>query len=124
MKAATQSNTSERHARMDEVQLTSRLFQCFNDKPYWGIPALKSLLQQPDQWLREVLRKVADQIKEGPYANMWKLKDSWKLENGEASDAKASGENEDEDDDMEGDEKPDLGWDEDDDDEDDFEEVM
>jgi len=94
---------------MDEVQLTSRLFECFNDKPYWGVPALKALLQQPDFWLREVLKKVADQIKEGPYANMWKLKDSWKLDK--------EGETE------EKDEKPDLGWD-DDDDEDDFEEVM
>ena len=94
---------------MDEVQLTSLLFECFNDKPYWGVPALKALLQQPDFWLREVLKKVADQIKEGPYANMWKLKDSWKLDK--------EGETE------EKDEKPDLGWD-DDDDEDDFEEVM
>lgn len=55
------------------------------------------------------MKKVADQIKEGPYANMWKLKDSWKLDK--------EGETE------EKDEKPDLGWD-DDDDEDDFEEVM
>jgi transcription initiation factor TFIIF subunit beta len=101
---------------MDEVQLTSRLFQCFNDKPYWGVPALKALLQQPDFWLREVLKKVADQIKEGPYANMWKLKDSWKLDKEEAP---AGGETEGE----EEDQKPDLGWD-DDDDEEEFEEVM
>lgn len=113
---------------MDEVQLTSRLFQCFNDKPYWGIPALKQLLQQPDSWLREVLKKVADQIKEGPYANMWKLKDSWKLDQAEGSKGKngdADGEDEDDDEeDGDGDEKPDLGWDDEDDDEDDFEEVM
>jgi transcription initiation factor TFIIF subunit beta len=101
---------------MDEVQLTSRLFQCFNDKPYWGVPALKALLQQPDFWLREVLKKVADQIKEGPYANMWKLKDSWKLDKDEAP---ATGEAEDEED-----QKPDLGWDDDDDDEEEFEEIM
>lgn len=107
---------------MDEVQLTSRLFQCFNDKPYWGIPALKQLLQQPDSWLREVLKKVADQIKEGPYANMWKLKDSWKLDRAEtAQEVDEDGEEEEEE---EGDEKPDLGWDDEDDDEDDFEEVM
>lgn len=99
---------------MDEVQLTSRLFQCFNDKPYWGVPALKALLQQPDYWLREVLKKVADQIKEGPYANMWKLKDSWKLDKEEAP----VGETEEEED-----QKPDLGWD-DDDDEEEFEEIM
>lgn len=109
---------------MDEVQLTSRLFQCFNDKPYWGVPALKGLLQQPDFWLREVLKKVADQIKEGPYANMWKLKDSWKLDKPDAGDVAMvrsnSGGGEDED------QKPDLGWGEDDDedDEEDFEEVM
>lgn len=108
---------------MDEVQLTSRLFQCFNDKPYWGVPALKALLQQPDSWLREVLKKVADQIKEGPYANMWKLKDSWKLENGDGQGGDDKMDVSDEDDEEDGDEKPDLGWD-DDDDEDDFEEVV
>ena len=101
---------------MDEVQLTSRLYQCFNDKPYWGVPALKALLQQPDFWLREVLKKVADQIKEGPYANMWKLKDSWKLDKdeGPAPGPETDGEE---------DQKPDLGWD-DDDDEEEFEEIM
>ena len=111
---------------MDEVQLTSRLFQCFNDKPYWGIPALKQLLQQPDSYLREVLKKVADQIKEGPYANMWKLKDSWKLDKTDGDQkAVANGDDaEEEDEDEDGDEKPDLGWDDEDDDEDDFEEVM
>lgn len=109
---------------MDEVQLTSRLFQCFNDKPYWGIPALKALLQQPDFWLREVLKKVADKITEGPYANMWKLKESWKLDKLEGDSAPmaktGSGGGEDED------QKPDLGWDDDDDeeDEDDFEEII
>jgi len=101
---------------MDEVQLTGRLFQCFNEKPYWGVPALKALLQQPDFWLREVLKKVADQIKEGPYANMWKLKESWKLDKEEAP--AGDGETEEED------QKPDLGWDDDDDDEEEFEEVM
>jgi transcription initiation factor TFIIF subunit beta len=105
---------------MDEVQLTSRLFQCFNDKPYWGIPALKALLLQPDAWLREVLKKVADQIKEGPYANMWKLKETWRLEKMDGEDAAGD---KDEEDDQDQDQKPDLGWD-DDDDEDDFEEVM
>lgn len=112
---------------MDEVQLTSRLFQCFNDKPYWGIPALKALLQQPDSWLREVLKKVADQIKEGPYANMWKLKDSWKLDKAEGEGDKEEMDEDDEDEDEDGDEKPDLGWgegDDDEEDEEDFEEVM
>lgn len=114
---------------MDEVQLTSRLFQCFNDKPYWGIPALKALLQQPDFWLREVLKKVADQIKEGPYVNMWKLKDSWKLDKADGNDedvvmggpGPGPGMADDEDEDQ----KPDLGWgDDDDEDEDEFEEIM
>ncbi|WVQ81721.1 hypothetical protein IAT38_003846 [Cryptococcus sp. DSM 104549] len=75
-------NTGERFARLERHELTDRIFQCFREKPYWGVPALKATLKQPDGWLREVLRDVAEQIKEGQYMNMWQLKDNWKEDGG------------------------------------------
>ncbi|WWC72301.1 uncharacterized protein I206_106263 [Kwoniella pini CBS 10737] len=74
-------NNGERHARLERHELTDRIFQLFKEKPYWGIPALKMTLKQPDGWLREVLRDVAEQIKEGKYVNMWQLKKSWRSNN-------------------------------------------
>lgn len=94
---------------MDINQLRNRLFQLFNEKPYWGIPALKATLKQPDVYLREVLSEMAEQVKEGRYVNMWRLQDSFKV--GEAK-AEEGGD---------GDVKPDLGADVDFDDEEDEE---
>jgi transcription initiation factor TFIIF subunit beta len=62
---------------MERSELTDRMFALFNEKPYWAITALRETLKQPDAWLREVLRDIADPVLEGSYKNMWKLKDSW-----------------------------------------------
>jgi transcription initiation factor TFIIF subunit beta len=94
----------ERFARLERHELTDRLFALFNDKPYWSISALKATLQQPDAWLREVLKDVASLIKEGQYANMWELKENWKDMAG-------------------GDAKPDIGGDGGEDDDDSAEEI-
>lgn len=94
----------ERFARLERGELTDRLFACFNEKPYWSLSALKATLQQPEQWLREVLKDVATLNKEGPYANLYALNEHWKTGKGEGG---------------EGDTKPDLGEDDDDDDIDD-----
>jgi transcription initiation factor TFIIF subunit beta len=84
----------ERFARLERHELTDRLFQLFSDKPYWSISAIKQTLQQPDAWLREVLKDVAAPIKEGQYANMWELKENWK----EGAGAKAEPKDEDDED--------------------------
>lgn len=92
----------ERHARLDKNELTDRLFQLFSERPYWSIAALKARLQQPDMWLREVLKDVAEVITGGHYANMWQLKEDWKG-NGEGE-AKAEADGDDDDDDEDEDE--------------------
>lgn len=119
------ANSGERHARLERHELIDRIFTLFREKPYWGIPALKATLKQPDQWLREVLKDVAVQIREGQYVNMWELKKGWKDDGGAAvKQDNEGGEGEEE---GEGDRKPDIGDEDDDDedfDEDDFEEVM
>ncbi|WVF67388.1 hypothetical protein IAT40_002144 [Kwoniella sp. CBS 6097] len=129
MIVSAKQHTGERHARLERHELTDRIFGLFKEKPYWGIPALKSVLKQPDSWLREVLRDVAEQIKEGRYMNMWQLKKSWRDDGDGDGDGDGEGV----------DRKPDIdqgeggqgigeddddGEGEEDDDEDDFEEVM
>lgn len=98
--------TGERFARLERGELTDRLFSLFSDKPYWSITALKATLQQPDAWLREVLKDVAVLIKEGQYANMWELKDTWKESGGDSKpdigkDEEESSEEEEDEDDLE-----------------------
>ncbi|WVQ66793.1 uncharacterized protein L199_004984 [Kwoniella botswanensis] len=135
MISSAKTNNGERHARLERHELTDRIFALFKEKPYWGIPALKATLKQPDGWLREVLRDVAEQIREGKYVNMWQLKKSWRA--GGDGQGKVEGiegqgeedvkpgviENEDGDENMN---EVDEGEDneDDEDDEDDFEEVL
>lgn len=99
--------------------LRDRLFALFREKPYWNISVLKAELAQPDVWLREVLRDVAVQVKEGPYRDMWELKEALRMmgPGAKVEDVK-EGEEGEEDSEEEGD-----GGD-DDFDEDDFEEVL
>jgi transcription initiation factor TFIIF subunit beta len=80
---------------MERRDLQQRLFQLFNEKPYWSITALKATLQQPDTWLREVLKDVAVLNREGQYANMWELSENWKDVGG--GDSKPAVDKEDED---------------------------
>lgn len=75
---STKVASGERFARMERKDLHQRLFALFTEKPYWSITALKATLQQPDTWLREVLKDVAVLNREGQYANMWELKEDWK----------------------------------------------
>ncbi|CAK9787439.1 Rap30/74 interaction domain-containing protein [Cutaneotrichosporon oleaginosum] len=109
--------SGERFARMERRDLQHRLFQLFNEKPYWSITALKATLQQPDTWLREVLKDVAVLIRDGQYANMWELNESWKDVGGGDTKPSVDGAKEDEDSSEEEDDE------EDEEDEDDFEVV-
>ncbi|KAK4689453.1 transcription initiation factor TFIIF subunit beta, partial [Tremellales sp. Uapishka_1] len=99
----------ERHARLERSELLDRLFQLFSQSPYWGIPALKATLLQPDAWLREVLKDIAEVIKEGDHIHMWQLKSNFREQPGQNEEI-GTPEEEDDDDD-EGDD-------------DDFEEVL
>lgn len=97
----------ERFARLERHELTDRLFALFNEKPYWSITALKATLQQPDTWLREVLKDVATLIREGKYANMWELKENWKDTGGDVK-PDTKGEDDDESDEEDEDDEDDL----------------
>ena len=102
--------------RGDRTELTNRLFTLFREKPYWGIRALRAVVEQPEGWIREVLEDIADLIRDGQYSGLYRLKDIWREEGGVKREDGEGGEVEG-DVDMEDD-------DEDEDDEDDFEEVV
>lgn len=133
-KAKSQSReparSKDKLPRLERPALRDALFDRFREKPYWNISVLKETLKQPDVWLREVLRDVAEQVKEGPYRDMWRLKEALralgpgvkgedvKSIKGEQEEDGGEGEEEETDDDM-------LGGEGDDDfDEDDFEEIV
>lgn len=101
-------NPGERFARLERHELIERLFALFKDKPYWSITALKATLQQPDTWLREVLKEVAVLIREGKYANMWELQENWKEAGGDTKPDVKDGDDDDESDDEEEDDEDDL----------------
>ncbi|ODN98040.1 hypothetical protein I350_07682 [Cryptococcus amylolentus CBS 6273] len=70
--------SGERFARLERHELTDRIFQCFRDHPYWALTSLKQTLEQPEAWLREVLKDVSEQVKDGQYQGYWQLKAVWK----------------------------------------------
>lgn len=77
LQALHKKQQGDKKARLEQTELTDRLFDCFNSKPYWSFVVLSKTLEQPDQWLREVLTEVAEQVPSGPYAGLWALKPEW-----------------------------------------------
>jgi len=51
-----------------------RIFAAFAEYRYWSAKSLKARVQQPENWLRTILDKVADLHRSGPFANHWELK--------------------------------------------------
>ncbi|ODO08435.1 transcription initiation factor TFIIF subunit beta [Cryptococcus wingfieldii CBS 7118] len=117
--------SGERFARLERHELTDRIFHCFRDHPYWSLTSLKQTLEQPEAWLREVLKDVSEQVKDGQYQGYWQLKAVWKEGNWNGAQGEGvKGEVKDEDG-LEPFVKPEImDEDEDEDDDDDMEEVM
>ncbi|TAQ91543.1 hypothetical protein B7494_g170 [Chlorociboria aeruginascens] len=74
----------EKTARMPQNELLDKIFNCFRKYNYWSMKALRAELQQPEQYLRETLEKVAVLAKSGRFATQWSLKQENKLANYEA----------------------------------------
>ena len=64
-------------ARLPKNELLDLLFQNFNEYQYHSMKSLRQRTQQPEAWLREVLDEIAVLIKAGPFANRYKLIDSY-----------------------------------------------
>ena len=59
---------------MPENELLDLLFGCFGQFKYWHMRDLRAKTQQPEQWIRHVIGRIAEMVKSGPYANTWRLK--------------------------------------------------
>lgn len=66
--------TTERFARLPRNELLDILFELYDQYPYWSMKGLRSRVQQPEVYLREVLQTIADLHKRGPYSGNWSLK--------------------------------------------------
>ncbi|KAL9600881.1 MAG: hypothetical protein Q9219_002923 [cf. Caloplaca sp. 3 TL-2023] len=61
-------------ARIPANELKDLIFECFKDYTYWPIRALKEKLDQPENYLRQVLDEIAQLVRNGTFANSWQLK--------------------------------------------------
>jgi len=59
---------------MPKNELLDMLFDCFREYKHWGLKNLRGRLKQPEAYLRETLEGIADLIRQGTYANTWRLK--------------------------------------------------
>ncbi|KAL8722618.1 MAG: hypothetical protein Q9225_000924 [Loekoesia sp. 1 TL-2023] len=66
-------------ARIPANELKDLIFECFREYTYWPIRALKERLDQPENYLRQVLDEVAQLVRNGPFANCWQLKPEYQL---------------------------------------------
>ena len=109
---ANRPAAGEKYVRLEQAELTDKLFALFSEKPYWSIAALRQTLKQPDIWVREVLKGIADQVSQGTYINLWKLKEVWHTvdvkDDKDGLKGEGSEVDEDEDDDDEDLEEPDM----------------
>lgn len=65
---------TEKFTRLPRNELLDILFELYDQYPYWSIKGLRSRVQQPEVYLREVLQSIADLHKRGPYSGNWSLK--------------------------------------------------
>lgn len=69
----------ERRVRMDPMQLRTMLFEAFARKPRWSFRQLEEVTQQPEPWLRSVLKEVAFKHSKGEHRELWELQDQYKF---------------------------------------------
>lgn len=67
-------------ARIPENELIDLFWKCFAEYQYWSMKALRQRLQQPENYIRQVLndRQIAVLHKSGPFANHYSLTDQYK----------------------------------------------
>ncbi|KAL8756695.1 MAG: hypothetical protein Q9184_004419 [Pyrenodesmia sp. 2 TL-2023] len=68
-------------ARLPENELRDLLFECFRSYNFWSMMAFKQTLHQPENYLRQVLEKVAHLVKSGRFANHWQLNPEFQEKN-------------------------------------------
>ena len=76
-KALIQKNRKDKNlkkTRKDKIELQNDIFQLFSEKKYWTKKELTSKLDQPENYLKEVLLEICNYIKSGPKKSCYELK--------------------------------------------------
>jgi hypothetical protein len=76
-KALIQRNRKEKNlkkTRKDKTELQNEIFQLFSEKKYWTKKELVSKLDQPENYLKDVLLEICNYIKSGPKKSCYELK--------------------------------------------------
>lgn len=76
--AKRQAIKDNRTARMERQDLVRLLLDCFKEHRIWGLRDLKVRVQQPEQYLREVLSDIAIMHKQGDFNGKWEIKEQYK----------------------------------------------
>jgi hypothetical protein len=76
-KAINQKNRKDRNlkkTRMDREELKREIFNIFTEKDFWTNKELAGRLDQPDNYLKEVMLEMCNYIKSGPKKGCYELK--------------------------------------------------
>jgi len=79
-KAISQKNRKDKNlkkTRRDKEELKSEIFDLFSDKKYWTNKELVAKLDQPENYLKEVLGEICNYIKSGPKKGCYELKQQY-----------------------------------------------
>lgn len=61
-------------ARMPQNELMDLIYDCFKEYTYWSLKSIRARTNQPENYLKQTLEKVAQLVRQGPYALMWQLR--------------------------------------------------
>jgi hypothetical protein len=79
-KAINQKNRKDKNlkkTRRDKEVLKNEIFDLFSDKKYWTNRELVAKLDQPENYLKEVLGEICNYIKSGPKKGCYELKQQY-----------------------------------------------
>jgi transcription initiation factor TFIIF subunit beta len=78
--AKKQKAKDDRSARVSRADLIDKLLQCFKTHRIWGLRDLKAVVNQPEQYVREILQEIAFMWKSGDWNGKYELKDEYKAQ--------------------------------------------
>jgi hypothetical protein len=88
-KALSQKNRKDKNlkkTRRNKDELKTEIFDLFSEKKYWTNKELVAKLDQPENYLKEVLSEICDYIKSGPKKGCYELKKQYVYLDGEMQD--------------------------------------
>jgi hypothetical protein len=79
-KAVSQKNRKEKNlkkTRMEKEELKKEIFNLFSQRDYWTNKELVNTLDQPENYLKEVLSEMCNPIRSGPKKGCYELKNQY-----------------------------------------------